>query len=1025
MTRACALIAILLATALPGFATTSVSVNQLETILAQSQNLPDTELAARLSALQLTERLTSERLARWKTSVPGARAQRALMGLADRSAFLALPAIEIPDKPAPDLAEQRRIMGMVATYVSKAIPQLPRFYATRTTTHFTGSPGDPGDGKMADAGPLYATRISRSTVAYRDGEESDDPIATKVKNPRAQEQGLKTWGAFGPILGLVLVDAAENKLAWGHWEQSAGGPIVVFDYSVPKARSHYEVRYCCVASTYGLEINSFQEMSAYHGEITVDPATGTILRLTIEAELQPGDPISKASMAVEYGPIELGGMTYICPVRSVSISVAKTLRQVQDASGRSWPTMGPMQMLLNHVDFEQYHLFRAESHVLSASEARNAGLMPDATLSSHGTNDIQPADEELSDAPISAEQLGAASQADGVNRTPAGTSGTQAPEITAAAATSLPDVPVHPADQQPVAQATGMTLRVTTRLVDVNVVALDKKGHPITNLKPEDFEVYDNGEKQDVRSFTRANSPETSTPSAPANDAAATQQRTFSNRGEEKTSSGSAAGNTIVLLVDAGNLSFADFTDARQELIHFLGTLPPDQRVALYAMRTHSYQVLEEGTSDHAAIAARLAKWVVAAPDVSNAQDEEQRNRQQIETVHSPEDMLSVNGNYTMDTTTQYQALDAKLRELGSNPGPNALFILVDVAHHLAALPGHKSLVWVTSDNALADWNKLSMNLEKGAKYIEPAALHAQDAMNNAHVSVYPLDASKLEAAVVNADIGTQNVTLTPTFQRPANVEHELEGPEANAGFGMNPYVQNRSFGSGGRLQASLEQDAHPIQGVFREVADATGGRAFQRSSNVVGELDQVVEDGHATYLLGFTPGQPADGKYHQLTVKLVGHRDATLRYRTGYQYDKEPGTLKERFAQAVWQAADESEIAVSARSITDAEGDALRITVAGADMGLTQENDRWTGKIDIFLVQRDVEALHAKVTGKTIGLRLKPETYRRAMAQGLTFDERIDNKPANGTYRVVVVDVNSGRIGSVTVPSAALEASR
>ena len=164
-----------------------------------------------------------------------------------------------------------------------------------------------------------------------------------------------------------------NRARAGLWPSSA--------YAVPKDKSHYEVRYCCVAASYGLESKSFQEMSGYHGEMAVDPATGIIARLTVEAELEAGDPISRASIAVEYGPVELGGMAYICPSRSVSISVAKTIRNMQDPSGHSWPTMGPRQMLLNHVDFDQYHLFRAETRVLSGSEERAAGLAPDATLS--------------------------------------------------------------------------------------------------------------------------------------------------------------------------------------------------------------------------------------------------------------------------------------------------------------------------------------------------------------------------------------------------------------------------------------------------------------------------------------------------------------------------------------------------------------------------------------------------------------------------------------------------------------------
>jgi len=155
----------------------------------------------------------------------------------------------------------------------------------------------------------------------------------------------------------------------------------------------------------------------------------------------------------------------------------------------------------------------------------------------------------------------------------------------------------------------------------------------------------------------------------------------------------------------------------------------------------------------------------------------------------------------------------------------------------------------------------------------------------------------------------------------------------------------------------------------------------------------------------------------------LAGRKDVTLRYRTGYQYDKEPATFKDRFKQAVWQPADISEIAVKAKPVTDAAGKALRITVAGTDLDLAQQDALWTGKLDIFMVQRDEEGLRAAVSGKTVGLRLKPTTYQRAINEGLTFDERLEAKLERGSLRVIVVDGNSGRIGSVTVPTTALGA--
>ena len=1017
MIRKWAWVAIILGIMLPACRAERVTVAQLEQILAAAQNLPDTDLAARLSDLQLTERLSPTRIAHWRATLAGAKSQRALLGLAGRSAFLNPPAAEIPTQPTPDIPEQRRILGLAATYVSKAIPQLPHFSAGRTTVHFEDTPGSATS--PTEGGLLRAVKISRTTVLYNDGQEIVQPQPVKVSKGKNSDLGLKSWGLFGPVLGLVLVDAAQNKLAWSHWEQGSSSPLAVFRYSVPKARSHYEVRYCCIASSYGMETNTFNVMIGYHGQIAVDPASGVIVRLTLQADLDASDPMSRADIAVEYGPVELGGATYICPQHSVSVSVARTIRQMEDPSGHYWPVMGPAQMLLNHADFDQYHIFKGQTRVLSDAEELSAGLAPDATLPpSAAPVDLQPSEEELADLP-------APKPADAGGASPAlVVSDTEASEISTAEATALPETPERAAMQGATPSGGEVRFRINARLVDVNVVALDKKGHPIADLKPEDFEIYDNGVKQNVSSFNRADAePSAPAPATPPAAKSVPQDAlTFSNHPAENMTPATAEGNTIVLLVDGSNVALSDFAVVRQQLLAFLKSAPPNQRVALYAMRYHAYQVLEEATSDRERIAARLAKWMPTAQDMNNARDEEDRNRQNIEYVHNPEDMLSVNGNYTMDTGLQQEALDAQLRELGSQPGPIAMALLTEVAHHLAAIPGHKSLVWVTSDNVLADWTKSSITIEKGSKFIEPVALRTQEAMNNAHVSVYPLDASRLEGGVITADTQTRNVELTPTYQRPLGFELQQRGPEADQGQDMNPYIQNRNFGTGGRLMAQMQQDMHPIQGVFREVADATGGRTLRRSNNMVGELSSVAADANATYLLGFSPGLPADGKYHVLTVKLIGRKDVTLRYRTGYKYDKEQATLKERFSETVWQPTDAREIALSTKPIVDAAGKALRVTVNGADLDLSNQKALWMGKLDIFLVQRDAEGQHAKVTGQTVGLRLKPATYQHAMNQGLTFDERLDSRLAGGSLRVVVVDINSGRMGSVTVPATALQ---
>jgi hypothetical protein len=219
-----------------------------------------------------------------------------------------------------------------------------------------------------------------------------------------------------------------------------------------------------------------------------------------------------------------------------------------------------------------------------------------------------------------------------------------------------------------------------------------------------------------------------------------------------------------------------------------------------------------------------------------------------------------------------------------------------------------------------------------------------------------------------------------------------------------------------------MTQDLHPIQAAIQEMAQATGGRAIPRAGDMAAALNGVVEDGRATYLLSFSPDVPADDQYHQLTVKLPARRGVTLRYRTGYQYAREPATLKDRLRQAIWQSFDVTEIAVSAQAVPASTGTTLKLNIATNDLALKEQGERWMDKLDIFLVQRDDEGLHARVTGQTLGLALKPVTYQRALGEGIPFDQLVAKREDAGTVRIVVVDENSGRMGSVTVPATVLK---
>ena len=1045
---------LLLSLAVPVFAAdpsapSRVSVERLEHLLSGAKSKTDGDVARQISTLELTERLGAARYLQLKDLLPGEKSRQALLALADSSSFLEPPASDIPATAAPNLAEQRRMLALTVGYLGKTLPLLPDLFATRDTQRFE-SRAAPAD--IADESPLRPMDHSAVTVFYREGQEFVDTSALAHGKKQSPDKGLTTWGEFGPILGIVVMDAARSQLAWSHWELGPSGALAVFRYSVPKEKSHYDVRFCCVIQQYGFELSVLSQRAGYHGEIALDPDNGTIMRISLIADLDPGNPIEHASILVEYGPEDIGGKTFICPVRGIALAQGPDLKSLSDAMAQRHQTgiehlqpsiekaslqalvHAPEQTLLNDVNFREYHLFLVQSRILTekeAKEATQAAASAPAPTPAPNLENARPLEEVASPKAPPPSLPGLENLASNAPPAPlAGSLPSSIPEIYVTPAVSLPQTPTISVGSAPSGTP---TFRINARIVDVPLVALDKKGHPIADLNPDDLEVFDNGVKVDVRSFVR---PNTAAPeqSGAAAESPAQNLPEFSNR--EAVAAKSAARetqDTLILLID-DTLSMSDLGNVRDQMETFLKKLHDNDRAAIYVMRRGGFQILQVPSTDHLLIAAKLATWTPSADSLMLGQEQEARNRQQMDYVHNTEDLLAVNGNVVMDAQPEMQSQDPKLRELGDRPGTDALSTLMLVAHYLAAMPGHKNLVWIASDNVLADWNYSAMNIQKGDRNIEPAALRVQEAMNDAHVSVYPLDASRLEAGMVSASEAGINVQLNPTAtanQLGANpgvggasgcgvVSGPGKGDDPVMASGPDITTCNNDLRPG-RMSAQMHQDLLSIQGVYREIADATGGQAFRRASDIVTELNHVADDGRATYLLSFAPAAAADNKYHLITVKVPGKKKVTLRYRTGYFYREEPSTIKDRFKDAALEPGDATDIGVTADVVPGSNGHAIKLGIAATDLEIAQNESLWTDKVDVFLVERAVNGMKAQITGQTMNLRLQPGSYQKYLKEGVPFTQAIELAPGVGSVRIVVLDENSGRMGSVTIPVAAL----
>jgi hypothetical protein len=381
--RSLVLVGVLAALALPGRAAEKMTVAQLEQVLAQRAAQPhepakkhnagatdeiidisdgdllqqldqDDELIPRIAGMELTERLSTLSMYRLigKYNL-GAHVQQALEQLADRSALLKLPAGEHLRQPPPDTETQQQMLKKARAYVLRELSHLPNFVATQTTTRFDDSPTTLKYFQaMTDQAGFHRVGSVQRQITFQDGKEVTD-AAHAPADAKRKDTGLESHGEFGTEAAVVLMDLEHGSTAFDHWEQSMAGPAAVYQYSVPRESSHYEVTDACQDHV------SFHDTPGYHGELALDAKSGAILRMTLEAESKPGDPVSHVASVIEYGLVVLGNHRSICPLRSLTFM----MEEANGCAHGNRKLQKPVAMI-NQTIFSNYHRFGSSATMI-------------------------------------------------------------------------------------------------------------------------------------------------------------------------------------------------------------------------------------------------------------------------------------------------------------------------------------------------------------------------------------------------------------------------------------------------------------------------------------------------------------------------------------------------------------------------------------------------------------------------------------------------------------------------------------
>src|SRR5256714_5695216 len=163
----------------------------------------------------------------------------------------------------------------------------------------------------------------------------------------------------------------------------------------------------------------------------------------------------------------------------------------------------------------------------------------------------------------------------------------------------LAAIPIHSQDKKPNKSDDQDVIRVTSNLVNLDVIVKDKKGKPVTDLKAEDFTVIEDGVPQKIEFFDSTLTSLGVT--GQFTDAvASTEQKPQSPAGFPR--------NIIALVLDGQSTELANLKHVREGMLKYIRErITDNDSVALFSI-SGGLQLLQPFTHDKGALIAAVAK---------------------------------------------------------------------------------------------------------------------------------------------------------------------------------------------------------------------------------------------------------------------------------------------------------------------------------------------------------------------------------------------------------------------------------
>jgi VWFA-related protein len=500
-------------------------------------------------------------------------------------------------------------------------------------------------------------------------------------------------------------------------------------------------------------------------------------------------------------------------------------------------------------------------------------------------------------------------------------------------------------------------IQVTSELVLVNVVAHDKKGNLVRDLKKSDFSLFEDGKKQEISTFDFENVDELATAgAAEATVSGLTGAGSLLRAGKKASPSLDARDRRLMLLffdfsamdpeqIDRSVEAAKKFVSAKMQTADLL---------ALVSLATNM-RVDLDFTDDKAKILAALTVY-----NAGQGQGFDNGS------TGSSEGAAETSGAFSADDT-DFNTFNADRK----------LLALQSLMQALGKLPQKKSLIYFS--NGIA---------QSGAD--NQSALRATTAAAvKANVSIYSLDIRGLQAFPPGGE--AQNASL----------------------HGQSAY-------SGASILNDLNGNASS-QDTLATLSSDTGGKAFFDSNDFGPVFSQVQKDSSAYYVLGFTSNNSLkDGRFRRLKVQ-VNRADLKLDFRAGYYAGRDFEHLnradrEQQLGDELAAQLPRVDVPLYAGAAFFRQDDshyylAVSLVVPGSQIPFVTEKEKDSATIDIIGEVREGGKFPVGQLRDTV--KLAVESTKQVRRKNVQYNTGFVLAPGSYHLKFVIRENQTGRIGS------------